>query len=67
MNLEELREQLGVILGKRPGDIRHAVQRLDEMKAEATGHLGHYLAKRSYEKAWIWLEGGEPESGICGR
>jgi hypothetical protein len=64
---EEIREHLGVILGKHPGDIRESLSRLDALQADVAGHLAHYLAKRSYEKAWIWLEGGQPESGICGR
>jgi hypothetical protein len=31
----------------------------------AAPELRHYLAKKSYRKARIWLEGGDPEAGAC--
>lgn len=63
---EEVRTHLRVILGMESGDIREALGRLDQLKDSASGHLAHYLGKRSYQKAWILLEGGDPEKGICG-
>jgi hypothetical protein len=31
------------------------------------GDLDHYLRRRSYEKALVFLRGGQPEAGTCGR
>ncbi|MEY2751917.1 MAG: hypothetical protein RLZZ550_1888 [Verrucomicrobiota bacterium] len=31
------------------------------------GDLDHYLRRRSYEKALVFLEGGTPGAGTCGR
>lgn len=43
--------------------------RLDELVRQlpkATDpNLLHYLHKRSYEKARLWLEGQDPEKGTC--
>jgi hypothetical protein len=58
-------EQLAVILGHSGGDLAAAIACLDELRPSVTGHLSHYLAKRSYQKAWILLEGGDPEKGAC--
>ena len=60
-----LRGHLAVILGKEEGDLAAAILALDGLKASVQGHLAHYLAKRSYQKAWVLLEGGDPEKGIC--
>ena len=62
-----IRHQLAVILGHEEGDLGEAIRALDSLREAAGGHLGHYLAKRSYQKAWIFLEGGDPEKGTCGR
>jgi hypothetical protein len=62
---DEIRGHLAVILGKEAGDLGEALVALDGMKSSVKGHLAHYLAKRSYEKAWILLEGGDPEKGVC--
>ncbi len=62
---EQILQHLEIVLKKRSGDLAHAIGELDRMKGAATGHLAHYLAKRSYEKAWILLKGGDPEKGIC--
>ena len=61
----EIRTCLGVVLGHEKGDLGDSIRRLDCLREEAEGHLRHYLGKRSYEKAWILLEGGDPEKGIC--
>lgn len=58
-------EQLAVILGRTTGDLPAAIACLDELRPSVSGHLAHYLAKRSYQKAWILLEGGDPEKGAC--
>ncbi|NDV62989.1 hypothetical protein G0Q06_11045 [Puniceicoccales bacterium CK1056] len=65
--IEDIRRHLAVILGIDKGDLAEAISALDAAKLSATGHLSHYLAKRSYQKAWILLEGGDPEKGICGK
>ena len=31
------------------------------------GDLDHYLRRRSYEKALVFLDGGTPGAGTCGR
>jgi hypothetical protein len=31
------------------------------------GDLDHYLRRRSYEKALVFLNGGTPGAGSCGR
>lgn len=62
---EKIIENLEVILQKRTGDLGAAIQSLDSLRSAATGHLAHYLKNRSYEKAWILLQGGDPEKGVC--
>lgn len=64
---ESIRRNLAIILGHEPGDLAGAIRELDAIQGSVTGHLSHYLAKRSYQKAWILLEGGDPEKGICGK
>ena len=43
--------------------------RLDALAAQlppSTPHdLRHYLQRKSYEKARLWLEGVDPEKGTC--
>jgi len=65
--IEKIRHHLGIILGHEAGCLPEAIGYLDECKDQAEGHLAHYLKNRSYEKAWIFLQGDKPESGICGR
>jgi NTP pyrophosphatase (non-canonical NTP hydrolase) len=65
--LKQIRRNLAVILGDEAGELADAIRSLDALRAEADGQLGHYLAKRSYQKAWILLEGGDPEAGGCGK
>jgi len=61
-----LRNRLAVILGRNSGDLAAAIRFLDENRSRVPGSLSHYLAKRSYQKAWDWLEGDNPEAGSCG-
>jgi hypothetical protein len=66
--VERIRSALAVVLGKyEGGDLPAALRELDTCAGEVSGHLQHYLSKRSYAKAWEFLEGGHPEAGICGR
>ena len=70
MNEQQLREkilkELEVVLQKREGNLAQAIQSLDDLKSDVRGHLSHYLTNRSYQKAWILLNGGDPEKGVCG-
>ena len=61
----QIQQHLAVILGHEGGDLAAAILALDELKGSVKGHLSHYLSKRSYQKAWILLEGGDPEKGVC--
>jgi hypothetical protein len=52
-------------------DILLALKALDaEISSADSGlpaDLDHYLRRRSYEKALIYLQGGKPGAGTCGR
>ncbi len=61
----EIRRHLAVIVGQAPGDLSGAIRALDHLAGAVGGHLGHYLRKRSYQKAWVLLAGGDPEAGTC--
>lgn len=72
--LEALRNLEGVVgtgaPGPRPGlaaalaQVESAGRRLPPGTAP---DLLHYVQKRSYEKARLWLEGEDPEKGACPR
>ena len=71
--MEELKRHLQVVVnpqGAASGELAGAIRSLDEaLRTEAEnlpGRLRHFLEKRSYQKALLWLEGGEPEKGVCG-
>ena len=53
------------------GELPMAIQALDQILAERgnelPGRLRHFLENRSYQKALVFLEGGEPEKGTCGK
>lgn len=53
----ELLGALGIVLGQREGDIGAALRQLDAATGRYTGHLHHFLSKRSYQKAWDYLQG----------
>lgn len=52
-------------------ELPRAIQELDKVLAERgndlPGRLRHFLENRSYQKALVFLEGGEPEKGTCGK
>ena len=52
-------------------DIMQALKVLDaEISSPNSGlpaDLDHYLRRRSYEKALVYLGGGNPSAGTCGR
>ena len=67
--LARLRE-LELVAAQR-GDVVSILRELDRLTAalpKATDpDLLHYLHKRSYEKARLFLEGVDPEAGACPR
>ena len=72
--MEELKSSLRLITNPKdakPGDLIRKLKSLDEMLNKNVSNLDprlrHFLQNRSYEKALIWLEGKEPEKGICGK
>lgn len=71
--MDEIKSCLRVITNPkdaRPGEFRENLDRLDGLleahRASLHPRLRHFLENRSYQKAWIWLEGGAPEKGSCG-
>ena len=50
-------------------DLKTALRNLDEIViqegTQMDTKLRHFLNNRSYEKALLWIEGGEPEKGVC--
>ena len=55
----------------KEGELSHALKRLDELVGDTDSALDpkmrHYLQNRSYQKALLWIEGGSPEKGTCGK
>jgi hypothetical protein len=66
---EEFRQlilkNLAVVIDPSTGDLVQSLKELDEAKSLTTGHLAHYLSKRSYQKAWDLLHDETPEKGTC--
>lgn len=72
--MEELKSSLRLITNPKdakPGELIREINLLDEMLNQNASNLDprlrHFLQNRSYEKALIWLEGEEPEKGVCGK
>lgn len=63
--IESARASLAIILGYEQGSLPEAIRQLDDLGPQTSGHLSHYLASRSYQKAWIHLQGESPEKGRC--
>ena len=57
--------------GENVGRLPHALKSLDEIAHNSSAglhpRLKHFLQNRSYEKALIWLNNGEPDKGTCGK
>lgn len=53
------------------GNVLPVLQELDQLgralPPDAPADLRHYLQRRSYEKARLFLEGFDPEAGPCPR
>jgi hypothetical protein len=58
-------KNLAVVMDPGSGDLAAALKELDEAKSLTSGHLSHYLSKRSYQKAWELLHEETPEKGTC--
>ena len=72
--MEELKSSLRLITNPKdakPGELITELKSLDEMLNQNASNLDprlrHFLQNRSYKKALIWLEGEEPEKGVCGK
>ena len=54
----------------KPGELHQALRTLDSIlvhdSLEIDPKLKHFLEKRSYQKAVIWIDGEKPEKGVCG-
>jgi len=66
----ETRIQEGKATGQ-PMNLMPVFQSLDKLAAQlppgSSADLRHYMAKKSYQKARLWLEGQDPEQGACPR
>ena len=74
LNMENILKNLRVVTNPSQiavGELPMAIQALDKALAdrgnELPGRLRHFLENRSYQKALVFLEGGEPEKGTCGK
>ena len=74
LNMENILKNLRVVTNPTQiavGELPMAIQALDQILAERgnelPGRLRHFLESRSYQKALVFLEGGEPEKGTCGK
>ena len=71
--MEEIERCLRVITSPgeaQPGDLSGALRELDRIVREGKSalhpRLRHFLENRSYAKALVWLQGDQPEKGVCG-
>jgi hypothetical protein len=69
--LQELQRAVNTRSGREKSDLMAIFSRLDRLTKELPGgtdaNLLHYLHRKSYEKARLWLEGREAENrrGPC--
>lgn len=70
--IDEIRESLLEIVSpneQEQPDLVMALRKLDgfvrEKGTEMEPRLRHFLQNRSYEKALLWIDGGQPEKGKC--
>ena len=69
---DEIRVSLKAIVSPVENKQTDLVEALRTLDAIVSNHFGdlhpqmrHFLQNRSYEKALLWLDGGEPEKGVC--
>ena len=69
--LLELEDAIARINAEPKPDLMKIFGRLDELTAEipkdSPPDLLHYLHKKSYQKARLFLQGQDPEQGACPR
>ena len=69
--LLELEDAIARINAKPKPDLMKIFGRLDELTSEipkdSPPDLLHYLHKKSYQKARLFLQGQDPEQGACPR
>lgn len=72
--MDEMKNYLKIItnpIGAPKGSLIQALQKLDDILKDSANdlhpRLRHFLENRSYEKALTWIDGKEPEKGICGK
>ena len=67
--LLELEDTIGRVNTEPKPDLMAIFNRLDElttqMPKDAPPDLLHYLHKKSYQKARLFLQGQDPEQGAC--
>ena len=67
--LLELKDAIGRVNTEPKPDLMAIFNRLDElttqMPKDAPPDLLHYLHKKSYQKARLFLQGQDPEQGAC--
>jgi hypothetical protein len=70
--LRDLEETVRTVRTANPKpDLMAVFARLEDLARQlprdANPQLLHYLQRKSYEKARLWLEGVDPEKGTCGK
>lgn len=70
--IEDIKESLNSVVHpseESKFDFKTALRNLDEIVIhegkQMDSKLRHFLQNRSYEKALLWIEGGEPDKGVC--
>ena len=65
---KSLRAIVSPVKNEKP-DLVSALRNLDDIVSNPPDDLHpklrHFLQNRSYEKALLWIEGGEPTKGTC--
>ena len=58
-------------MSAQKGSLSVAIKGLDQIVHKSSDELHpklkHFLQNRSYEKALVWLNNGDPEKGTCGK
>ena len=68
--IHEIKESLlAIVSPNEKPDLVVALRKLDECVQERGNEMNprlrHFLENRSYEKALLWIDGEEPQKGIC--
>lgn len=70
--MEQIKRRLQLITNPKqaqPGELFESLKILDDYAQQDDIHprLKHFLEKRSYQKALVWMDGNEPEKGVCSK